>query len=84
MSTNTSQDRRPIVDRWERRNGDADAAWRRSLDRSGPRNLPPPTDELDLQLIVDCQDGEPRRRVPSTGRHAPRKPLDIHNNAVAA
>ena len=34
--------------------GDAvDAAWRRLLDRSGPRNVPPLTDDPDLHLLVD-------------------------------
>jgi antigen 43 len=30
-----------------------DAAWRRLLDRAGPRSLPPMTDDPDLHLIVD-------------------------------
>jgi hypothetical protein len=30
-----------------------DAAWRRLLDRAGPRNLPPLTDDPDLHLLVD-------------------------------
>jgi hypothetical protein len=30
-----------------------DAAWRRLLDRAGPRNLPPLTDDPDLHLVVD-------------------------------
>jgi hypothetical protein len=30
-----------------------DAAWRRLLDRAGPRALPPMTDDPDLHLIVD-------------------------------
>ncbi len=32
-----------------------DAAWRRLLDRAGPRYLPPLTDDPDLHLIVDGQ-----------------------------
>jgi hypothetical protein len=30
-----------------------DAVWRRLLDRSGPRRLPPMTDDPDLHLLVD-------------------------------
>jgi hypothetical protein len=30
-----------------------DAAWRRLLDRAGPRALPPMTDDPDLHLVVD-------------------------------
>jgi hypothetical protein len=30
-----------------------DAAWRRLLDRAGPRYLPPMTDDPDLHLVVD-------------------------------
>ena len=30
-----------------------DAVWRRLLDRAGPRNMPPLTDEPDLHLVVD-------------------------------
>lgn len=30
-----------------------DAAWRRFLDRSGPRSLPPMTDDPDLHLMID-------------------------------
>jgi hypothetical protein len=30
-----------------------DAVWRRLLDRSGPRHLPPMTDDPDLHLVVD-------------------------------
>jgi hypothetical protein len=30
-----------------------DAAWRRLLDRAGPRHLPPMTDDPDLHLVVD-------------------------------
>jgi hypothetical protein len=30
-----------------------DAVWRRLLDRTGPRHLPPMTDDPDLHLIVD-------------------------------
>ena len=30
-----------------------DAAWRRFLDRAGPRKLPPMTDDPDLHLVVD-------------------------------
>ena len=30
-----------------------DEIWRRLLDRAGPRNLPPMTDDADLHLIVD-------------------------------
>jgi hypothetical protein len=30
-----------------------DAAWRRLLDRAGPRDLPPLTDDPDLHLLVD-------------------------------
>ncbi|MDR3537742.1 MAG: DUF4347 domain-containing protein [Acetobacteraceae bacterium] len=32
-----------------------DAAWRRFLDRAGPRTLPPLTDDPDLHLLVDGQ-----------------------------
>jgi hypothetical protein len=36
-----------------------DAAWRRLLDRAGPRDLPPLTDDPDLHLIVDGVRVEP-------------------------
>ena len=37
-----------------------DAAWRRLLDRAGPRALPPMTDDPDLHLVVDGARVEPR------------------------
>jgi antigen 43 len=41
-----------------------DAAWRRLLDRAGPRALPPLTDDPDLHLLVDGTrvDAEERQR----------------------
>ena len=41
-----------------------DAAWRRLLDRAGPRDLPPLTDDPDLHLLVDGArvDAEQRQR----------------------
>jgi hypothetical protein len=40
-----------------------DGVWRRLLDRAGPRDLPPMTDDPDLHLIVDGArvDGEERQ-----------------------
>jgi hypothetical protein len=32
-----------------------DTTWRRLLDRAGPRNLPPMTDDADVHLVVDGQ-----------------------------
>ena len=46
-----------------------DAAWRRLLDRAGPRDLPPLTDDPDLHLIVDgarVDAGEQRGRCLSS------------------
>jgi hypothetical protein len=39
-----------------------DAAWRRFLDRSGPRAVPALIDDPDLHLIVDGQRIDPRER----------------------
>ena len=39
-----------------------DAAWRRYLDMSGPRKLPPLTDDPDLHLLVDGQRVDAVRR----------------------
>ena len=39
-----------------------DAAWRRLLDRAGPRALPPMTDDPDLHLVVDGVRVEPQQR----------------------
>ena len=43
-----------------------DAAWRRLLDRAGPRDLPPLTDDPDLHLMVDGQRVDPVSRQGST------------------
>jgi hypothetical protein len=40
-----------------------DAVWQRLLDRAGPRNLPPLTDDPDLHLLVDG------RRLDAAERH---------------
>jgi hypothetical protein len=39
-----------------------DAAWRRFLNRAGPRDLPPLTDDADLHLIIDGQRVDARER----------------------
>ncbi|HET6309268.1 MAG TPA: DUF4347 domain-containing protein [Rhodopila sp.] len=39
-----------------------DAIWRQLLDRAGPRNLPPLTDDPDLHLIVDGMRIDARKR----------------------
>jgi hypothetical protein len=39
-----------------------DAVWRRLLDRAGPRDLPPLTDDPDLHLIVDGVRVDAQRR----------------------
>jgi hypothetical protein len=40
-----------------------DAIWRRLLDRAGPRDLPPMTDDPDLHLLVDG------KRIDASQRH---------------
>jgi hypothetical protein len=39
-----------------------DAAWQRFLDRAGPRDTPPLTDDPDLHLIIDGQRVDARER----------------------
>jgi hypothetical protein len=39
-----------------------DAAWRRLLDRAGPRDLPPLTDDPDLHLVIDGTRVDPEYR----------------------
>ena len=50
-----------------------DAAWRRLLDRAGPRHLPPMTDDPDLYLMVDGQ------RVDVAKRHGPVRMFRLPN-----
>jgi hypothetical protein len=42
-----------------------DAVWRRLLDRAGPRDLPPLTDDPDLRLLIDGIRVDAQERRPS-------------------
>ncbi|WP_158933022.1 Hint domain-containing protein [Acidisphaera sp. S103] len=55
-----------------------DAAWRRLLDRAGPRALPPLTDDPDLHLVVDGTRVDPEyRRGSLYGFRLPSSPKGV-------
>jgi hypothetical protein len=55
-----------------------DTAWRRLLDRAGPRDLPPLTEDPDLHLIIDGIRLDPQQRDGSHYRfHLPSRPASL-------
>jgi hypothetical protein len=55
-----------------------DAAWRRLLDRAGPRELPPLTEDPDLHLIIDGVRLDPQQRDGARYRfHLPSRPASL-------
>ena len=55
-----------------------DAAWRRLLDRADPRDLPLPTEDPDLHLVIDGARVDPQyRRGSLCGFRLPSSPKSV-------